>query len=178
MTLPTNVIQYAEDEITQVQWIPNNLNILTNPNTGNSLTTVRPLMHIARSPKYDLTDTTWFIECTGFNFTNLPDIVSGVTANISMNRGGRITDDIIQLCYQGNVIGESRAQPAVDRTTHSSILHPMTTYGGSTDTWEINDLTLNMVQDPTFGIVVRYKSHPSWPHKTGPILYSITLQIS
>jgi hypothetical protein len=177
MTLPTNVIQYADDEANQVQWIPDSLGILMSPGSS-SLTTVKPLMHVARSPKYDLIDTTWFIKCIGFNFANLPSTISGVTATVSMNRGGRITDDTIQLCYQDTLIGESRALPAVDRVTQSSILRPISIYGGAQDKWEINNLTRSMIQDPTFGIVVRYKSHPSWPHKTGPILYSITLQIS
>lgn len=178
MSNPT-VIQYAEDEQSQIQWDQHNLDILANPGTG-SLTTVKPLMHIARSPKYDLTNTTWFIQCTDFNLENLPDTISGITAIIDMNRGGRIADDTIQLVYQGDMIGENQAQPAFIHTPtqDKSLMDLKSVYGGKFNTWGVSDLTKAMIQDPTFGIVVRYKSHPAWPHKTHPILYSVQLQIN
>jgi len=176
MTSPTTVIQYADDEETQIQWDPNTLASLGTV----GITTVKPLLHVARSPKYDLTNTTWYMKCTGFNFTDLPTTISGITVTIKMNRGGRITDDVIQLCYQDNLIGESRAQPAYINTVNQdqSFLYPTTTYGGTTDTWKVDNITTDMIQDPTFGVVVRYKSHPRWPHRTSPIMYSIAMQIN
>lgn len=178
MTMPTLVTQHAEDESTQIQWDPNNLHILLSA-SASSLSTVKPLMHIARSPKYDLTDTTWYIACTGFNFSNVPNIISGVTANININRGGRIADDTIQLVYQGEVIGVNQAQPAFIHTSSQdkSLMELKAVYGGENNNWGVDGLTKEMVQDSTFGIVLRYKSHPAWPHKTSPILYSVQLQI-
>ena len=179
MSNPTIVTQYAEDEATQIQWQIDNLNFLSSPGIGG-VSTVKPLLHIARSPKYDYKNQTWSISCTGFNFNTVPDVISGVSAIIAMNRGGRITDDIIQLCYQGQLIGENKAQPAYIMTANQdqSLLHPTTVYGGDLDLWKVDDLTANMVTDLSFGIVARYKSHPSWPHSTSPILYSISLQIN
>jgi hypothetical protein len=176
MSFPTTVIQYAEDELAQIQWQPDNLNYLLYPGLS-SVSTIKPLNHIARSPKYDLTDTTWFIQAAGFPVDNLPEVISGITVTVNMNRYGRITDDTIQLCYQGELIGENYCQPVVDSNTHS-LLGPTTTYGGPTDTWHIDNLTPAMVADPTFGVTIRYKSHPAWPHRTSPILYAVTLQIN
>ena len=178
MTTPT-VIQYAEDETTQIQWNPDNLEMLTSPNNVVGITTMKPLMHIARSPKYDLTNTTWFIEYTGFNFNSLPTTISGITATINMNRGGRIADDTIQLVCNGDMIGENQAKPAVIHNAihDTSLMDIKSVYGGSSSTWGA-ELTRDMIQDPSFGIVIRYKSHPAWPHKTSPILYSVQLQIN
>jgi hypothetical protein len=180
--VPTNtvtIIQYAEDELTQIQWNTANLEMLASPNNVVGITTMKPLMHIARSPKYDLTNTTWFIEYTGFNFNKLPDTISGITATIKMNRGGRVADDTVQLVYNGEMIGENQAHPAFihNAIRDISLMDLESVYGGASSTWG-TELTRDIVQDPSFGIVVRYKSHPAWPHKTSPILYSVQLQIN
>lgn len=178
-TNTATIIQYAEDELTQIQWNPENLEMLVSPNNVVGITTMKPLMHIARSPKYDLTNTTWFIEYTGFNFNKLPDTISGITATINMNRGGRVADDTIQLVYQGEMIGENQALPAFihNAIRDTSLMDIKSVYGGNLSTWGVSDITQDMIQDQSFGIVIRYKSHPAWPHKTCPILYSVQLQI-
>jgi len=176
MAFPNTVIQYAEEENLQVQWQPDYLNVLT-VSGPSSLTTVKPLMHIARSPKYDITDTTWFLRATGFNFTNIPNQISNISLSIKMNRGGRISDDTIQLCYQDQLIGENQSFPAVNTQGYSS-LSPVSVYSGDLNKWKVPDLTSSMVMDSSFGIVLRYRSHPNWPHKIAPILYAVELQIS
>jgi hypothetical protein len=138
------------------------------------------LLHVARSPKLDLTYKTWYIQLTGFNFDNVPDVISNISVNVNMNRGGRIADETIQLCYQGALVGENQAQPAylLTPSQNQSLLVPNSTYGGDVSVWKIENLTAAMVQDPSFGITLRYRSHPAWPHKTAPIMYSVSLQIS
>jgi len=177
MTTPTEVTQYAEAPDVDIAW-DSNLSFL--PNNGIvGISTVKPLLHISRSPKLDLTYKTWFIQATGFNFTNLPDIISNIKVTVNMNRGGRVSDDTIQLCYQGSAIGENRAQPAYELTVNQnqSLLQPTTNYEGNLATWKIDNLTASMAQDSSFGVLLRYRSHPSWPHKTSPMLYSVSLQI-
>jgi hypothetical protein len=181
--VPTNtatIIQYAEDELTQIQWNTASLEMLASPNNVVGITTMQPLIHFARSPKYDLTNVTWFIKYTGFNFINVPDTISGITATIEMNRGGRAADDTIQLVYNGDMIGENQAKPAVihNAIRDISALENKAIYGGPSNTWGVSDITPDMVNDPSFGIVIRYKSHPAWPHKTYPLLYSVQLQIN
>lgn len=172
-------MQYAEDETTQIQWNPDNLPALAYANNGIGVTTMKPLMHIARSPKYDLTNTTWFVQLTNFNTDIVPDTISGITATIKMNRGGRVADDTVQLVYNGEMIGENQAHPAFihNAIRDTSLMDLESVYGGASSTWGA-ELTRDMIQDPSFGIVIRYKSHPAWPHKTHPLLYSVQLQIN
>lgn len=176
MANPTTVTQYAENEEAQIPWESDYLHFLTTPGLS-SVTTVRPLHHIARAPKYDIIDVTWELQLTAFNFTNLPTTISNIQLTVNMGRAGRITDDIIQLCYLGELIGENQARPAFD-INQKSLLQEVTVYSGDLSTWKIPDLTLGMVQDPTFGIVLRYKGHPAWPHKVAPVMQMVDLQIS
>lgn len=176
-TLPTTIRQYAETE-TNISWRSDNFLDLISSNGSGGVETVSPLYHIARSPKTDLIFKTWYLELTGFNFTNLPETISGISVIINMNRGGRIVDETIQLTYQGELIGNNRPAGTTDPRTGASLLAPITNYGGANDTWGIVNLTLDVITDPSFGITVRYQSHPHWPHKTSPTLRSIQLQIS
>ena len=175
-TRPSTIRQYAEAE-TNIAWHDAHFYELQSAGVG-SLETVAPLLHIARSPKTDLIFKTNYLELTGFNFTGIPTTISGISAVISMDRGGRIIDETIQLTYQGELIGTNRPAGIMDPITGASLLAPVTNYGGVNDTWEIKNLTLDMVTDPSFGITLRYQSHPHWPHRTTPALRSIQLQIS
>jgi hypothetical protein len=174
---PTSIFQYAEDPVNQISWRSDMLHHLAYSSQGG-VTTLAPLTHIARSPKLDVTNQTWFLQATGFNFNNLPSTISGITATIKMNRGGRISDDVVQLCYQGVLIGDNKAQVAYDDHLNHSYLTDITQYGSINDNWNIKNLTSAMLLDPSFGITMRFKSHPMWPHKTTPILYSVDIQIS
>ena len=74
-TLPTIISQYDEpgapvdDEMSNVAW-DDSSNFQELLNIGNSLLTKKNLQHIARSPKYDLRNNTYFISLSGFNFVN------------------------------------------------------------------------------------------------------------
>lgn len=175
-TRPTTIRQYSEAD-TNIAWRDEQFFELLSASSGSCIT-VEPLLHIARSPKTDLIFKTWYLELTGFNFTNLPETISGISAIISMDRGGRIIDETIQLTFQGELIGDNRPAGIMNPITRASLLAPITNYGSVTDTWDIKNLTLDMVTDPSFGITVRYQSHPHWPHRTAPALRSIQLQIS
>lgn len=162
-TTPTEIEQYAEDP-SHIAWDTNFDSIIT-MNGGVSL--IKPLFHIARQPKNDIKSKSWYIKATNFNFQNLPTVITGVALRITMNRQGRITDDTIQLTHGGELIGDNKC---------SRSLNPVNVYGGTNDVWEVSNL-LDIIQDSTFGIVVRFKSHPDWPHSTTPILRGLELQI-
>jgi len=175
--MPTSILQYAADPDNQIPWRQDNLNCLLYSNQGG-LTTTRPLIHIARSPKLDVTNQTWSIQTSGFKFNNLPTVISGILVTIKMNRGGRISDNVVQLCYQGQLIGDNKAQIPYDENLNHSYLTDITQYGGTADTWRVANLTPELLQDPSFGITLQFKSHPMWPHQTTPMLYSVDIQIS
>jgi len=176
LSRPSTIRQYAEAE-QNIAWQDVNFAYLSSDPLAN-IETVAPLYHIARSPKLDLTYKTWYLECTGFNFNNLPDVITGISAIIIMDRGGRIVDDTIQLTYQGELIGNNKPAGIIDPRSGASLLAPITNYGGVSDNWGVKNLTRETISDPSFGITVRYQSHPHWPHKTVPSLKSIQLQIT
>lgn len=168
-TLPTTVIQYAEAgaEEHHVSW--DDVDDFHRIKTANQsyIKTTRDLLHIARSPKIDVTMKTYYLRITGFEFKNLPDILNGIAVRVTGNRRGRITDDTIQLCLDDQAIGDNRAN--LD-------LNPKKVYGNDTDLWN-TDLTIADIQDPSFGVLVRLQSHRHYPHKDSAFLDSVELQI-
>ena len=166
-TLPSLVTQYAEDD-SHIPWNEEDTFSAIRTKNGNGTSTAKPLLHIARQPRNDIKMKTHFLKATGFNFANLPDTISGISCKVAMNRHGRISDDTVQLTLDENLIGENYA------TTN---LNPISVYGGESDIWKITDINTTMIQDSSFGIILRLRSHPHWPHSTTPILYSIELQI-
>jgi hypothetical protein len=167
--LPRNIIQYAEEsaEDFHVPWLEkDNFSGLKNLD-GKSIQTTRDLLHIARDPRKSITEKTYFLKITNFNFQNLPATVSGIELKLSMNRYGRITDDTVQLCLNDQEIGTNQANLNLD---------PKKIYGGNAVLWDTN-LTVSNVSSPTFGIILRFKSHPNWPHRCSPLIDAVELRI-
>jgi hypothetical protein len=169
-TLPTIFSQYAEPggEEAHVQWNDSTqFRELRNLNDG-FVCTQKPLLHIARSPKHDILMKTYFLKTTGFQFRDIPTVISGVECKLTMNRSGRIMDDTVSLYYNDDVIGENQA---------TMELAPIKTYGGETSIWNSKFITREMLQNNSFGVVIRFKSHPNWPHKSTPLVDAVELRI-
>jgi hypothetical protein len=168
-TNPTIVTQYTETgaEDAHILWDTENDFNEIKFNDNRSVVTNKPLYHIARSPKTDLTTKTYFIRATGYSFLNVPTTISGIELKLTGNRSGRITDDTISLCLNGENIGDNKATLNLD---------PIKFYGSSTDKWNTT-LTPTDVLNSTFGVVIRFKSHPNWPHMVGAYLNSLELLI-
>lgn len=168
--LPNTVEQYSEEgaEENHISWVEiDNFSSLKQFD-GKSTKTSRDLLHIARDPRHDIIEKTYFLKLTNFNFKNLPDSLSGIELRITMNRFGRITDDTVQLCLNGNLIGNNKA---------TRDLAPIKLYGTGTDLWNSN-LNISNVQNNSFGIVLRFKSHPDWPHKSSALIDAVEIRIS
>ena len=167
--LPTSISQYAEPgaEDHHVSWIgDNNFQGLTQTYDGY-VETSRDLLHIAKQPNHDLVEKTYFLKITGFTFNNLPDVVSGIEMKLTMRRNGRISDETIQLYLDNDVIGDNQA---------SRSLNPVNTYGGENNNWNTN-LSIADIQNPTFGVLLRFRSHPSWPHKSSALVDAVEIRI-
>ena len=167
--LPTTVEQYAEAgaESAHVSWLEiDNFNNLKTLN-GKHVKTLRDLVHIARDPRHDIVEKTYYLKLTQFNLESLPSLLSGIEVKITMNRFGRISDDAIHLCLDGNPIGDNLA------TLDTS---PIKIYGGPFTLWNSN-LTISDIQDPTFGVIIRFKSHPKWPHKSSALMDAVEVRI-
>lgn len=169
-TLPTILTQFAEEgaEDKHISWDDStNLEALKNSD-GRSVQTNGTLDHIARSPKHDLKNKTYYIRATGFNFVNLPQTISGIEVKVNARRYGRATDDTIQLCYNSENIGENKA---------SITIKPEKVYGGGTDIWSVESLSNSIVTNSSFGILIRFKAHPNWPHRDPVLLDSVEMRI-
>jgi len=164
-TTPNNVIQYCEVP-EHISWRDADLGLIKY-NDGRFLLTTLPLLHIANTLTHDLKMKTYYILATGFNFGTVPSTLTTVEAQLVMKRG-RITDDTIQLSYNGQAIGNNQADFKLD---------PIKTYGGTVDVWNYN-LTSAMVSDPSFGLLLRFQSHPDWPHNEVPRLDCVMLRVS
>lgn len=148
---PNSVDQYAEVSV-HVPWLTD-FDKIKHPD-GKFLRLSKTLLHIANPTTNDLKMKTYYLVLTDFQIDNCPSIISGIEIEINMNRGGRITDDTVQLRYNDSFIGINRA---------NFDLAPNKIYGDQTDLWETN-LTKQQVEDSSFGVGVRFQSHPSWPH--------------
>ena len=162
-----SITQHAEDS-SHISW-SNELDGFTalKSNNAESIITTAEILHIANSNLNDFKMKTYFLNLVDFRITNLPSVITGLEVEISMNRGGRITDETIQLMFANSLIGENQAY---------YMLSVDTTYGSPTSTWEAN-LTPAILQDPTFGLSIRYQSHPSWPHRESPKIEYIRLRV-
>jgi hypothetical protein len=122
----------------------------------------------------DLRNTTWTLTCTGFNIPLL-NTITGIKLNVKAQRNGRIVDDIIQLTYQGSAIGANNFSYITDSEGHFLLLND-TYYGGEFDLWE-SEVTPSMLTDPSFGIILKFQSHPFYPHNCEMYLDSVSLTV-
>lgn len=168
--LPRNISQYAEEgaENLHIPWLDVGNFYSLKHLDGRSIRTSQDLVHIARDPRSDITQKTYFLKITNFNFLNLPATVSGIELRLTSNRSGRITDDTIQLILNDQPIGDNQADLNLDTKK---------IYGGQTEMWNTTNLTLANIQDSSFGILLRFKSHPRWPHKCSPFIDTVELRI-
>lgn len=167
--LPRTVSQYAEEgaESAHISWEEIDSFSALKTLDGKSIKTVSDLVHIARDPKHDVKQKTYFLKITNFNFENLPDLISGVELRLSMKRYGRITDDTVQLTLNDQLIGTNQAN--LD-------LGLIKIYGGENILWDTS-LSKDNILNPSFGIVLRFQSHPQWPHRSSPLIDAVELRI-
>jgi hypothetical protein len=167
-TNPTQIFQYSEPgaESIHKQWKFSDSNTVVG--IGNKPIGIDGVLeHIARSPKYDITNKTYYFRATGYQFTNVPDIISGVELRLTTDRVGRVSDDTIQLCLNEELVGENMASISVD---------PVKIYGGETDLWGA-EISLLDVMDMSFGVVIRLRSHPHWPHRDSAFIKALEVRI-
>jgi len=167
---PQIISQYAEEgaEDIHIKWDDSTGYSGLKSSNGASIGTLDPLIHIARSPKPNITSKTYYLKMTGYNFAELPNIVSGIELQINSRRVGRVTDDTVSLAYNNALLGDNQA---------SLEINPITRYGGEAVLWGLTSITKETLQDPSFGVVVRFKSHPKWPHKDPMDLILVQLRI-
>jgi len=169
-TLPSIITQYAEKGAasSHIPWNDvDNFSSLKNLD-GRSVQTTASLQHISRSPKLDIRMKTYYIQTTGYNFVNLPEVLTDIEVRLTSNRMGRIMDDTVQLCLANKLIGGNQATTAIS---------PIKLYGLGSNLWKTKKLTLADLSSETFGVVIRLQSHTDWPHKDPAFIDTVEMRI-
>lgn len=142
---------------------------------GARYQTQQELRHISNPACGDLRNRTQSLAFLNFNITTLPITITGIEIRLEAQRNGRIADDQIQLIYRGDVIGENNFNYETTIDGHL-ILTNDTTYGGPEDLWGAT-ITPEMLQDPEFGILLKFQSHPYYPHRSSMQINSVSLTV-
>lgn len=170
---------YYPSIVTQLGEEPNIAWVSTVPSNGIFLLqrrwqSAQPLKHIANPASGPIRDSTFALICTGFNIPQV-DEINGIELRVIGQRNGRITDETIQLTYQGSAIGVNNFNYETDEEGRLPLFND-TTYGGTDDLWGA-DITTNILQDPSFGVILKFSSHPYYPHSSGMLVDSVSLTI-
>jgi len=140
----------------------------------SKLRTIIDLKHIANPASGPIRDSTYSLVCTGFNIPALVTI-NGVELRVIAQRNGRIADEVIQLTHENSAIGINNFSYETDEEGRLPLSNN-TVYGSPTDTWGV-DITPDMLKDPSFGVILKFASHPYYPHSSGLLISAITLTI-
>ena len=163
-------MQPEENEVTWKGFLSDLGNLV-----GKRWQTASELKHISNPACGDLRNRTQTLVCTNFQITNLPETISGISLILQAQRNGRVCDEQIQLTYQGQVIGKNNFVHVTDADGHLKIENK-TTYGSPTDMWD-TEITAEMLQDPSFGVMLKFQAHPYYPHSCGMLLDSVSLTV-
>lgn len=171
---PSQVIQFSEAEDLEIPWISDKFASDNLPPVDFKIRTARDLKHIANPATGDLRDQTWTLKYTGFN---IPEgtVATGIQLGIIAQRNGRIVDEIIQLTYRDSAIGENNFVYITDEEGHLLIKNE-STYGGAGTLWGA-EITSEILSDPSFGVILKFQSHPYYPHSSGMTIESVVLTI-
>jgi hypothetical protein len=125
--------------------------------------------------------------CTRLGIPNRVNAVTGIELQLDVQRVARIEDLVIQLTFNGALIGDNLASTVNpvqsdmytgDFTTPLDPVGDSHIYGGPTNLWGTNGLTATNIADTTFGIVVSFKSNPVYPHRDLVYLNRVALRIT
>jgi len=166
---PNNVIQSGEI-IQHVAWKGESEGFAAIKRAGSDFLVVeKDLLHISNPTTHDIKMKTYYLYLSDFRMTDLPGTIAGIEVAVNMKRGGRITDDTIQLRYNNDFIGLNKATASLENEK---------IYGGSLDLWDVEvPLTPEMLSDISFGVGLRFQSHPMWPHRESPMINHVKIRI-
>ena len=170
---------YYPSVVTQIGEEPNIAWVTTVPSNGIFLLrrrwqTVEPLKHIANPASGPIRDSTFALVCTGFDIPLL-DEINGIEVRVTGQRNGRIADETIQLTYENSAIGRNNFNYETDEEGRLTLFND-TVYGSPTDTWGA-EITPEILQDSSFGIILKFQSHPYYPHSSDMQIESVSLTV-
>lgn len=142
---------------------------------GSRLSTSGQLFHLSNPACGDLRNSTQALYFLDFQINDIPLVISGIEVNVKSQRNGRAADEQVQLIYQGSAIGKNNFMYFTDEDGNLPISND-TTYGGPTDLWGA-ELTSTILQDTSFGVILKFQAHPYFPHRSGMMLDSVLLTV-
>lgn len=137
--------------------------------------TERELKHISNPACGDLRNRTQSLAFLNFGITDSPVTVTGLELRIQAQRNGRVADDQIQLIYRGDAIGNNNFNYQTDIDGRLTVGNDAT-YGGPADLWGAT-ITPEMLEDPEFGVILKFQSHPYYPHSSGIQINLVSLTV-
>jgi hypothetical protein len=158
---PSVVTQFAEADV-HVPW----MKVDEEFTQINFVRTTVDLKHLSNPLVNDIRMKTYFLKITGFNWEDLPETINGIEASIDIRRIGRVTDETISLCINGQPVGDN---------VGNADLSNIKTYGGNGMFWGLPSLDVASV-DENFGLILRYQSHPHWCHQSTPNMNHIQMR--
>jgi len=112
--------------------------------------------------------------------------LTGIEFQLGIQRAGRIEDLQIQLTLNGDLVGDnlaSRVNPVQsdmytgDFTTPLNPVGDYNIYGGPQDLWGTT-LTASDVINPTFGVVIAFKSNQIYPHSDLAYVNQVAVRVT
>ena len=126
--------------------------------------------------------------CTQLNIPDNNRTVIGMELLLGIQRSSRVEDLLIQLTLNGELIGDNYAStinPVQSSMytgdymeTPAQPVGDIGMYGGPADLWGTTGLTSANIADPTFGIVVSFRSNEIYPHSDLAYLNQVGLRIT
>jgi hypothetical protein len=177
VTIPNEITGISSIDWTGMEYITN---------TGSYAVSKKPLYTISGMWMEKFLSNTSQLWLTGFNIPNSSSTLTGIEFQLNIQRAARIEDLIIQLTLQGELIGENQASlvnPVQsdmytgDFTTPLQQVGDYNVYGGSTNLWG-SSLTSTDVTDPTFGIVISFKSNQIYPHSDLAYVNQVAVRVT
>lgn len=172
---PNSVTQFAEHD-RHIEWKSesNNLNVLT-PDNDLKLSSSHNLLHISNATAGDIRMKTWYLDTCDYQIDDIPNIITGIEVQMQVKRG-RIVEDVIQLIYTNETIGDNLVYYSQDIEQHIKLV-PNPSYGGPNNLWGLETISNLTVADPSFGVRIRMMSHPYYPHNESPLLDYVAIRV-
>jgi len=154
--------------------------------TNSFARTKKPLYTISGFWMEKFLSNTSQIVLTDFNFPTSNRQLTGIEFQLGIQRAGRIEDLQIQLTINGDLIGDNLAsnvnpvQSDMYTGDHTTPLNPVGDYhiyGDATNMWG-TELTTSDILNPTFGIVIAFKSNQIYPHSDMAYVNQVGLRIT
>lgn len=173
--IPQSIIQVPDSDFPSISW--KNLENVSSATFYAEST--QPLYCISGLWQERFRTKTNQLISTNFNIPLMGSSISGIEVQTHILRKARIEDLLIQLTLNGSLIGENKADMTSSKEAYyenKTVVGDYHIYGSETDLWN-TELTINDIQNPTFGVSIAYQSNEMIPHRDLVFLNQLALRV-